>query len=237
MITDEALDAMLDRNQRDLYGAFGMDVHDLVLEVRRLQRLLGSHTDGHLCTCTEIHPGSPWEPADWEQDPWCPTHPNMTFILQEVARFREHSVTLNTVSYRIAELLGRVTRPDDYEGDVGEDLERLGRRARAQDWTATRRRAEDVELHIAKREARLAREEAEAATRAAETAQENLRAAEGALAAAMGAPDERIRHATVVCSCGWMFAEQDLSRAKVIISKHSCRTFRYTGQDQAAFEI
>lgn len=126
MITDEALDAMLDRVRRDLYGAMGHDVVTLVMEVRRLTSLLGSHTDGSQCTCTETHPGSPWSgPADWEQDPWCPTHPNMNFIIQEVARLREHSVTLNTVSYRIAEAIGAVTRPDPIDSDVEEDLTAL----------------------------------------------------------------------------------------------------------------
>lgn len=41
---------------------------------------------------------------------------------QRGALWREHSVTLNTVSYSIAEAIGRVTRPEDYVGDVEVDL-------------------------------------------------------------------------------------------------------------------
>lgn len=56
-------------------------------EVERLTHLLGSHADGHRCTCEELDPGQPGvEPPTWEQDPWCPTHPDMDFILTEVKR-------------------------------------------------------------------------------------------------------------------------------------------------------
>ena len=57
-------------------------------EVERLTHLLGSHADGHLCTCTMLTGQTPWEPAEWEQDPWCPTHPNMTIVIAEVERLR-----------------------------------------------------------------------------------------------------------------------------------------------------
>jgi hypothetical protein len=117
----------LDQIRRD-YSRCGPEtgIMRLVAEVEWLRGLLGSKADGGDCTCTETHPGSPWSgPAEWEQDPWCPTHPNMTYVLQEVARLREHSITLNTVSYRIGEAIGRVTRPHDYIGEVTDDLEVL----------------------------------------------------------------------------------------------------------------
>jgi hypothetical protein len=52
----------------------------------RLRHLLGSHADGHRCTCEMTDPGRPGiSPPEWEQDPWCPTHPNMDYVLAEVA--------------------------------------------------------------------------------------------------------------------------------------------------------
>jgi hypothetical protein len=59
-------------------------------EMARLTHLLGSHADGHRCTCTMTDPGKPGiEPPEWEQDPWCPTHPDVDVVLAEVARLRE----------------------------------------------------------------------------------------------------------------------------------------------------
>jgi hypothetical protein len=37
MITEEALDEMRDRARRDMYGAYGTDVLDLIIQVRRLK--------------------------------------------------------------------------------------------------------------------------------------------------------------------------------------------------------
>ena len=62
------------------------DIHHLQSEVARLTRLLGSHADGHRCTCTLTDPGNydvaggNAHPPEWEQDPWCPTHPNVDAI-------------------------------------------------------------------------------------------------------------------------------------------------------------
>ena len=67
-------------------------VKELLAEVARLTHLLGSHADGHRCTCTMTDPGirhgDNAHPPEWEQDPWCPTHPDMDVILTEVARLR-----------------------------------------------------------------------------------------------------------------------------------------------------
>lgn len=58
-------------------------------ETERLRHLLGSHADGHLCTCEMIDPGvyhgENMHPPEWEQDPWCPTHPDVEHIKTEVA--------------------------------------------------------------------------------------------------------------------------------------------------------
>src|SRR5690606_29289319 len=58
-------------------------------ETERLRHLLGSHADGHLCTCEMIDPGvyhgENMHPPEWEQDPWCPTHPDVGYIKTEVA--------------------------------------------------------------------------------------------------------------------------------------------------------
>ena len=47
-------------------------------------RLLGSHADGRRCTCTMVDPGvyhgDNMHPPEWEQDPWCPTHPDADYI-------------------------------------------------------------------------------------------------------------------------------------------------------------
>lgn len=67
-------------------------VDDLLAEVERLTNLLGSHADGHRCTCTmtklAVYHGDNMAPAEWEQDPWCPTHPNMDAINAEVEGLR-----------------------------------------------------------------------------------------------------------------------------------------------------
>ena len=66
---------------------------ELLAEVDRLRRLLGSHTDGHRCTCTMTDPGvyhgDNMHPPEWEPDPWCPTHPDVDVILAEVDRLNQ----------------------------------------------------------------------------------------------------------------------------------------------------
>lgn len=57
---------------------------DLAGEVDRLRTLLGSHVDGQHCTCTLVRPATHLEPGEWEQDPMCVTHPDMTFILNRM---------------------------------------------------------------------------------------------------------------------------------------------------------
>ena len=53
-------------------------------EVGRLTALLGSHADGHRCTCMMtdlgVYYGDNMHPPEWEQDPWCPTHPDMDYV-------------------------------------------------------------------------------------------------------------------------------------------------------------
>lgn len=61
------------------------DLARVTKERDRLTHLLGSHADGHRCTCEMIDPGKPGiEPPTWEQDPWCLTHPDMAVIVAEV---------------------------------------------------------------------------------------------------------------------------------------------------------
>lgn len=62
------------------------DVLTLLAEVERLTRLLGSHTDGSQCTCWLVNGGTHLEPPEWEQDPWCPTHPDVSQIRPEFER-------------------------------------------------------------------------------------------------------------------------------------------------------
>ena len=56
-------------------------------EADQLRHLLGSHADGHRCTCTMTDPGvyhgNNMRPPEWEQDPWCPTHPDMPYVIEE----------------------------------------------------------------------------------------------------------------------------------------------------------
>lgn len=78
---------------RSSFGERGEQVAaELLAEVDRLTGLLGSHADGHRCTCTMTDPGirhgDNAHPPEWEQDPWCLTHPDMDVILAEVARLR-----------------------------------------------------------------------------------------------------------------------------------------------------
>lgn len=61
------------------------DLARVTKERDRLTHLLGSHADGHRCTCEMTDPGKPGiEPPTWEQDPWCLTHPDMAVIVAEV---------------------------------------------------------------------------------------------------------------------------------------------------------
>lgn len=63
-------------------------VAELLAENARLTHLLGSHADGHRCTCTMTDPGvyfgSNMHPPEWEQNPWCPTHPNVDHIRDDL---------------------------------------------------------------------------------------------------------------------------------------------------------
>lgn len=49
--------------------------------------------------------------------------------LTEIGRFRAHSALLNRIGYKVAVALGKVTPPDDYFGDVVENVNELLRRA------------------------------------------------------------------------------------------------------------
>ena len=77
------------------------DIHDLLDEVDWLTRLLGSHTDGHRCTCTMTRPGNHLGPAEWEQDPWCPTHPNADYIRAERDALAEQVEAVRALHERI----------------------------------------------------------------------------------------------------------------------------------------
>lgn len=64
---------------------------DLRAEVDRLAHLLGAFADDrHRCSCTMIDPGVyhgyNMHPPEWEQDPWCPVHPDVDQIRQEFDR-------------------------------------------------------------------------------------------------------------------------------------------------------
>lgn len=78
------------------------DVRWLLTQVGRLQGLLGSHDDGHRCSCTLLDSGGIHEPPEWEQDPWCLTHPDMDYVTAEFARL-SRSTTVTTVE-ELAEL-------------------------------------------------------------------------------------------------------------------------------------
>lgn len=67
------------------------DLAELCDEVERLRYLLGSHADGHRCTCTMLSTGNHISPPEWEQDPWCPTHPDVDYIKAETSSLRERA--------------------------------------------------------------------------------------------------------------------------------------------------
>lgn len=78
--------------ERKWHGEQRVRAEKAEAEVTRLTYLLGSHADGHQCTCTEINPGAEGiSPPEWEQDPWCPTHPDMNYVTAEVKRLRERT--------------------------------------------------------------------------------------------------------------------------------------------------
>lgn len=84
-IEAEPDDALVDSSQQVRAEKAEADLARVTKERDRLTHLLGSHADGHRCSCTEIDPGKPGiEPPAWEQDPWCLTHPDMAVIAAEV---------------------------------------------------------------------------------------------------------------------------------------------------------
>ena len=70
----------------------------IAAERDRLLRLMGGDRvrEYYPCTCTEVRPaeyGPDPQPAEWEQDPWCPTHPDMVgTVLPEIERLRAAAV-------------------------------------------------------------------------------------------------------------------------------------------------
>ena len=67
------------------------DLAALIAEVEKLTYLLGSHADGHRCTCEMLSPGNHISPPDWQRDPWCMTHPDMDYIKAETSSLRERA--------------------------------------------------------------------------------------------------------------------------------------------------
>lgn len=58
-------------------------VAELERENGRLSALLGSHRDGHRCTCEMLSPQTHLEPAEWEWNPYCPTHGDVEHVIRE----------------------------------------------------------------------------------------------------------------------------------------------------------
>ena len=81
-------------------------------EADQLRHLLGSHADGHRCTCTMTDPGvyhgDNMHPPEWEQDPWCPTHPHMPYVIEEhrkaLARAEAAEAEVVTLRAKVAAL-------------------------------------------------------------------------------------------------------------------------------------
>ena len=71
----------------------------------RLARLLGGHADGHRCTCKMTRHASytAMTPAEWEQDPWCPTHPDVDFIRAEKAALIAEIRALHSLTEHVTE--------------------------------------------------------------------------------------------------------------------------------------
>lgn len=58
-------------------------------EILRLETLYGAKIEGIACECTEITPGSHIEPPAYEQNPWCPVHPDVNQIRAEFAGLKD----------------------------------------------------------------------------------------------------------------------------------------------------
>lgn len=82
----------------DLIAHAPTDLADLLAENARLTYLLGSHADGHRCTCVPLDQPSIMEPPTWEQDQLCPTHPDMDFILAERGRLLAENTRLRRIA-------------------------------------------------------------------------------------------------------------------------------------------
>lgn len=80
----------MDNSDPDRESLLSQAIELVLAEVERLTYLLGSHADGHRCTCTMTDPGirhgDNAHPPEWQHDPWCLTHPDMDVILAEVDR-------------------------------------------------------------------------------------------------------------------------------------------------------
>lgn len=58
-------------------------------EILRLETLYGAKIEGIACECAQITPGSHIEPPEYEQNPWCPAHPDMDQIRTEFTRLKD----------------------------------------------------------------------------------------------------------------------------------------------------
>lgn len=78
-------DAKFIEAAREAVPALLADVERLERENQRLTHLLGSHADGHRCTCECVRLADyvQMTPSEWEQDPWCPTHPEVDQLRAE----------------------------------------------------------------------------------------------------------------------------------------------------------
>ena len=97
----------------------------LCRENDRLERLLGSHADGHRCTCEMLASQTPWAPAEWEPDPWCPTHPDVDTIVMEVDALRARLDAADHLRTAAAAFLAAWRRGEDatHALDEADDLE------------------------------------------------------------------------------------------------------------------
>lgn len=92
----------------------------LQAEIERLAHLLGSHVDGHRCSCEMTFPGSHISPPEWEQDPWCPTHPDVDYILDAYTKAEAERDALRAAMNHPADDPECLTSPCRYHEVVAE---------------------------------------------------------------------------------------------------------------------
>lgn len=72
--------------------------------ILQLETLCGVKIEGHACECTEITPGNHISPPEYEQNPWCPVHPSISQIREELTEAFGDRIELRNMIINMAQM-------------------------------------------------------------------------------------------------------------------------------------